>query len=72
MNAVTRFTSECDLCAELLTEYIAAANETIDTKRHAPATEPSSRQLASALIDHALKRRNWARKELLTHKRRQH
>lgn len=70
---MTRFTSECDLCAELLTEYIAAANETVDAReslRHRP--DPSSRQLASALIENALKRRQRARQRLSQHKEQRH
>jgi hypothetical protein len=70
---VTRFTSECELCAELLTEYIDAANEIVDTKvRIHSRRQPSSRQLAAALIDNALKRRNQARQRLFSHKDKQH
>jgi len=68
-----RFTSECELCAELLTDYIAAANEIVETKErlHHPG-EASASQLASALIDHALKRRSQARKRLFLHKDQEH
>ena len=60
---VTRFTSECDLCAELLTERISAANEIADNRHPLRSrTEPSAQQLASSLIDNALKRRKNARK----------
>ena len=73
MDSVTRFTSECDLCTELLTEYISAANETVDTKtRLLGRKQPSTRQLAAALINHALKRRDEARKRLLDHKAQRH
>ena len=59
---VTRFTSECDLCAELLTERISTANEIADNRHRRSRTEPSAQQLASSLIDNALKRRKNARK----------
>jgi hypothetical protein len=72
-NTVTRFTSECDLCADLLTEYISAANEIVDNKEWLQARKkPSARQLASSLIDNAIKRREEAKSRLLRHKRQQH
>jgi hypothetical protein len=59
---VTRFTSERDLCVELLTEYITASNEVVDSKDrlHSPKP-PSAQQLAASLINHALNRRESAR-----------
>lgn len=70
---VTRFTSECELCAELLAEYVAASNEVLDTKgRGHSRPQPSPRQLATSLIDNALKRRASARKRLLGHKELKH
>jgi len=73
MNLVARFTSECDLCAELLTEYIAASNEIVETQERLHSRKPpSAAQLASALIDQALKRKNLARKQLFIHKAQQH
>ncbi|MBZ5578284.1 MAG: hypothetical protein LAP40_17105 [Acidobacteriia bacterium] len=70
---VSRFTSECELCAELLTDYISAANEIVDNKERLQARPPATAsQLASALIDHALKRRNQARKRLFLHKDLEH
>ncbi len=72
-GSVTRFTSECDLCVEMLTEYIAASNEVVDTKQRLHSrTPPSAQQLAASLIDHALKRRESTRKRLLNHKEKQH
>ena len=68
-----RFTSECDLCTELLTDYISAANDIVETKERLHARpEPSAQKLASALIDRALKRRNEARRRLFSHKEREH
>jgi hypothetical protein len=59
---VTRFTSKRDLCVELLTEYITATNEVLDSKDRLPSPKPpSAQQLAASLIDHALKRRESAR-----------
>ena len=73
MKPVARFTSECELCAELLTEYIAASNEIVETKERLHARKPpSARQLASSLIDNALKRKSLARKQLFTHKDQKH
>ena len=70
---MTRFTSECDLCVELLTEYITASNEVVDTKERLHSRKPpSAQQLAASLIDHSLKRRDSARKRLFTHKKRHH
>jgi hypothetical protein len=70
---VTRFTSECELCPELLGEYIAACNEIVDFRKGAlSATPPSSRQLALAMIDRAVKRKKQARKKLFAHKEQQH
>ncbi len=70
---MTRFTSECDLCAELLIEYITASNEIVDRKvRAVPAHEPTSSQLAAALVDRAVKRRDQARQKLYAHKAKRH
>jgi len=70
---VIRFTSECDLCAELLSEYIDVANETVDARNPLRGKQdPSSRQLASALIENALKRRKHARRRLTEHKEQRH
>lgn len=68
-----RFTCECELCAELLTSYIAASNEIVEYQdgRYV-RPEPKASQLATAMIDRALGRRNEARKRLLTHKKRAH
>jgi len=72
-SVVSRFTSECELCAELLTDYISAGNEIVDSKERLQTHTPASAsRLASALIDHALKRRNQARKRLLLHKDLEH
>jgi len=63
------FTSECDLCTELLTDYISAANSIVETKRKLDRRKPpTAQELASALLDHALRRRNEARKRLFLHK----
>ena len=68
-----RFTSECELCTELLTDYISASNSMVDTKQKLNVRRPSTAgQLASALLDHALRRRNEARKRLFLHKERAH
>lgn len=68
-----RFTCECELCAELLTNYIAASNEIVEYHdRRQARREPSARQLAAAMIDRALGRKNEARKRLLIHKKRAH
>jgi hypothetical protein len=68
-----RFTCECELCAELLTNYIAASNEIVDYRDGRRARpEPNARQLAAAMIDRALGRKNEARKRLLIHKKRAH
>lgn len=68
-----RFTCECELCAELLTSYIAAGNEIVDYQdRHRAGPEPSAHQLATAMIDRALGRKDEARKRLLIHKKRAH
>lgn len=73
MNPVPSFTSECELCAELLTDYISAGNEILETKeRLHDHREPSPEQLAAALIDNALKRRKRARQRFLIHKEQQH
>ena len=72
-DSVTRFTSECEVCSELLIEYITASNEIIDAKKRTHTRkQPSARQLASLLIDNALDRRNRSRKQLFTHKEEQH
>jgi hypothetical protein len=68
-----RFTSECELCTELLSDYISAANSIVETKQRLHGRkQATARQLASALLDHALRRRNDARKRLLLHKARAH
>jgi hypothetical protein len=68
-----RFTSECELCTELLGDYISASNSMVDTKQKLNNRKPASaRQLASALLDHALRQRNEARKRLFLHKDRAH
>ena len=73
MKPVTRFTSECNRCAKLLSEYIAASNEIVEsTEQLHSSGPPSARQLASALIDNALNRKNLARKQLFSHKARRH
>jgi hypothetical protein len=70
---VTRFTSECEVCTELLIEYIAASNDIVETrKRTHSRKQPSARQLASSLIDNALERRTRSRQQLFTHKEEQH
>ena len=70
---MTRFTSECDLCAELLTDYISAANEIIETKsRLHPHRNSSSHRFATVLIDSAIKRKKQARKRFVVHKQREH
>ena len=72
-SPVTRFTSECDLCSELLEEYLSAANEIVDARQPLHSRKPASaRQLASALIDNSLKRRANARKRFFHHKEKQH
>jgi len=73
MNSVAHFTPECDRCEELLTEYIAASNQIVETKGCLHSRKPpSASQLASALIDNALKRKNLARKQLFTHQAQRH
>lgn len=68
-----RFTCECELCAELLGSYISAANEIVEYQEHRHSyREPSARQLAAAMIDRALGKKNDARKRLLIHKKRAH
>jgi hypothetical protein len=68
-----RFTCECELCAELLTNYISASNQIVEYHARRPAgPEPSASQLAAAMINRALGQKNEARKRLLTHKKRAH
>lgn len=69
----SRFTSECELCTELLTDYISTANETVDAQERLQ-TRPSASasELASALIGHALKQREKTRDRFLQHKDRTH
>lgn len=70
---MTRFTAECDLCVEMLTEYIAASNEVVDTKERLHSHQPpSAQQLAASLINHALKRRESTRKRLFDHQQQHH
>jgi len=56
-----------------LTEYISAANEIVDNKERLQSRkQPSAQQLASSLIDRAVKRREYARERLLSHKEQHH
>jgi hypothetical protein len=61
------------LCTELLAEYIAVSNEIVETRQQLHTTrQPAARELASSLIDNALRRRSKARKELFIHKEKRH
>lgn len=59
---------ECKVREDLLLEYIRAGSQLTDTKHGTEVgTETSARSLASVLIDHALRRRSQALKDLLKH-----
>ncbi len=60
--------TDCPRCSELLTEYIAAGNQLIDTKKRLKGrAQPTAKEIASALIDDALERRSLLRKRLSLH-----
>ena len=62
------FTPECEHCLELLVDYIAAANATIDIEgRSGVGTETLTQEIE--ITQH---RRYVARKLLLTHKHQEH
>lgn len=59
--------TECTRCSELLSEYIAASNELIETKEQLNGSEPPADELASALLNDALEQRSVLRKRLSLH-----
>jgi len=72
-EARRRFTCECDLCMELLTDYLSAANGVVETKdRPRNHGQQTAGDLAAGILDHAVQHRNEARKRLLIHKEREH
>jgi hypothetical protein len=68
---VTSFAPECELCAELLADYITAGNEFLETRERLHSHKHSALDHFSlALMNDARKRRSNARKRLLIHKKR--
>jgi hypothetical protein len=54
---------------ELLTDYLSAANNVVDTKdRLHNHGQQTAGDLAAGILDHAVQHRNEARKRLLIHK----
>lgn len=69
---MTGFTSECPQCERLLTDYISAANEVLESKKQYRMPNETETDGAGVRIDKAKQQRNEARRRFFTHKRLQH
>jgi hypothetical protein len=62
------FTLECDRCSELITDYIAAANNALEIRLSSHLAGPA----IAREIDKIQKLRSHARHQLLIHKSQEH
>jgi len=58
---------QCGRCSELLLEYIAAGNETIEIQRRLRRGQPTARQPSASLLKRAFAKKRELRKQLVCH-----